>query len=270
MPMLEQKSAGETASVVAPESTSADRAIAMNTAEPKLEKNISQNSTAQEAISEKAAQEKQDEEVQEVQAPNITKKKTESTPIPVTRDKSTAAVSTQKPRANTQEKIVAGANATKAGGNEIVSLSKKKFAAKEQVATTTDDLTEGTLALSDKKLSKKKNNLRFSDKDAPVKNGITLEKFAPTNEFENIVTPSGGWSAFNKYIATSKKSIQTLKPQPIRVSFTVTADGTLENIMTNKTTCSACQEEAIRLIKNSGKWKSETGKAEQIDYLIKF
>jgi len=72
-------------------------------------------------------------------------------------------------------------------------------------------------------------------------------------------TYPGGSQAFNKYLSKNLKfpieAKKNKKNGVVTVTFTVNKDGSLENIAVNRGIGHGCDEEAIRLVKNSGKWE---------------
>jgi TonB family protein len=95
-------------------------------------------------------------------------------------------------------------------------------------------------------------------------------------------TYPGGVPAFNKYLSENLKFPEEATENKVTgivsLSFTVNKDGTIENIAVSRGIGHGCDEEAIRLIKDSGKWEpgkyedgtlERTGKAVEIIFLSK-
>ena len=56
----------------------------------------------------------------------------------------------------------------------------------------------------------------------------------------------------------------------MEVSFDVNPDGSLANLKVERSSCTTCNNEAIRIIKEGPKWKSKTGKKERARLTIQF
>ena len=71
--------------------------------------------------------------------------------------------------------------------------------------------------------------------------------------------PVNGWQGFNKYVSDSLKTIEQLGPTSVSaevlVSFNVNDNGEPVDINVKRSLCSACDAEAVRIIKNSTAWK---------------
>jgi protein TonB len=68
--------------------------------------------------------------------------------------------------------------------------------------------------------------------------------------------PPGGFTSFSNYLnQIIRKAALEAKVQGILfVSYVVTAEGKVENVEVIRSLCPACDEEALRLISNSGIW----------------
>ncbi len=72
--------------------------------------------------------------------------------------------------------------------------------------------------------------------------------------------PADGWEKYDTYLANNLKTPEELKIRPdasgeVEVSFEVNKNGEPVNIKVERSLCSSCDEEAIRLIKEGPKWK---------------
>lgn len=76
--------------------------------------------------------------------------------------------------------------------------------------------------------------------------------------------PAQGWANFDTYIAESLKEPDEVKEKnvsgSVELSFDVNKDGKVANIKVEKSLCSQCDEEAIRLLKEGPKWKKKKNK----------
>lgn len=84
------------------------------------------------------------------------------------------------------------------------------------------------------------------------------------------IEPVMGWKSLEKYIEQNKKKIASLKNITVLVSFVVNADGTISNVQANKTSCSACEKDAIDIIRGSGLWSNKKGKPQNSSYEIHY
>lgn len=91
--------------------------------------------------------------------------------------------------------------------------------------------------------------------------------------------PADGWKNYSKYVMNNLRSedlnekskigdIQTAKE--VELTFEVQPDGTIANVKVVRSTCSTCNQEAVRLIKEGPKWKSKTGKKETARFTVQF
>ncbi|MFT3844399.1 MAG: carboxypeptidase-like regulatory domain-containing protein [Lacibacter sp.] len=118
--------------------------------------------------------------------------------------------------------------------------------------------------------------------NAPTNNDF-LEKYKnrkskmeeEINETES--EPVDGWKNYNTYIANNVREPIKFKEQQtgitgknVVLSFDVQPDGNITNFKVEKSNCSSCNSEAIRLLKEGPKWKSKTGKTERTHYTVQF
>jgi len=85
----------------------------------------------------------------------------------------------------------------------------------------------------------------------------------PSPKFEEL-EPAEGWNSFNDYIASHLKEPEEAKEKTfsgdVELSFEVNQEGQPTNIKVEKSLCSTCDEEAIRLLKEGPKWKKKKDK----------
>ena len=76
--------------------------------------------------------------------------------------------------------------------------------------------------------------------------------------------PAEGWGNFNDYVAQNLVEPQELREKAIsgevELSFEVNKEGEAVNIRVEKSLCSKCDEEAVRLLKEGPKWKKKKKK----------
>jgi len=76
--------------------------------------------------------------------------------------------------------------------------------------------------------------------------------------------PADGWENYDTYLANNLKPPEDLKiPETqgeVAVSFEVNKNGEPVNLKVEKSLCSTCDKEAIRLIKEGPKWKRKARK----------
>ncbi len=97
-----------------------------------------------------------------------------------------------------------------------------------------------------------------------------------TEEDELYTEPVDGWNNYSKYVANNlrddnlKEERMANKIKEVEVSFDVRPDGTIANLKVERSNCSNCNTEAIRIIKDGPKWKSKTGKTERTRFTVLF
>lgn len=79
--------------------------------------------------------------------------------------------------------------------------------------------------------------------------------------------PADGWEKYDSYLANNLKAPEDFKPKQsnlnngvVEVSFEVNKNGEPANFKIEKSLCSSCDKEAIRLIKEGPKWKRKAKK----------
>ncbi len=115
---------------------------------------------------------------------------------------------------------------------------------------------------------------------------VFYDRYKKRKEKENTDTtdeimaiPVDGWSNYNIYVYNNMRddaqglqssTNKTQKPREVQLVFDVNPDGSLTNIKVERSTCRACNEEAIRLLKEGPKWKSISGKKESTRFTVRF
>ena len=111
--------------------------------------------------------------------------------------------------------------------------------------------------------------LRNKNRESVMKNEIT--------EMES--EPADGWNNYSKYVVNNlrmedinekRKFGEPRTGNEVEVSFDVNPDGSIANIKVERSTCSTCNQEAIRIVKEGPKWKSKTGKKERARFTVQF
>lgn len=88
--------------------------------------------------------------------------------------------------------------------------------------------------------------------------------------------PADGWKKYSTYIVNNLREAdlnlkkQSTEKKEVEVSFDVNPDGSLANLKVERSSCTTCNNEAIRIIKEGPKWKSKTGKKERARLTIQF
>lgn len=84
-----------------------------------------------------------------------------------------------------------------------------------------------------------------------------------------IGIPEIGWKAYSDYLQKNNK-LYTDGTKTVMLGFKILADGTPTDVKVVKSEGKAMDEEAIRLLKDGGKWKLPTGRITQTSISIKF
>jgi len=87
--------------------------------------------------------------------------------------------------------------------------------------------------------------------------------------------PVDGWEKYDSYLANNIDVPDDFKPQEklnntVEVSFEVDKNGEPVNIKVEKSLCSSCDKEAVRLLKDGPKWKSNASRKGRTTVTIKF
>lgn len=86
----------------------------------------------------------------------------------------------------------------------------------------------------------------------------SMDKKGIREEEEALAAPVDGWGNYDIYLSNNKRlpsENNNITGGFVEVSFTVNKAGFLYNFNIEKSTCTACNREAIRLIKEGPKWK---------------
>ena len=80
--------------------------------------------------------------------------------------------------------------------------------------------------------------------------------------------PAEGWTNFDQYVVSNLKEPEEIKKKPlsgdVELSFDVKKDGQPTNIKVEKSLCSTCDQEAVRLLKEGPKWNYRNDKKGRI------
>ena len=101
------------------------------------------------------------------------------------------------------------------------------------------------------------------------------EKPAATIYETESLEPEYGFNSYTLYVANNLRRTEGLEPtknknREVEVSFDVLPDGSLANFKIERSDCSRCNLEAIRLLKEGPRWKSDSGKTTRTRYTVRF
>lgn len=91
--------------------------------------------------------------------------------------------------------------------------------------------------------------------------------------------PADGWDKYSTYVLNNLRTPDIKDKErysnadaskEVELSFDVNPDGSIANVKVERSNCSNCNKEAIRLIKEGPKWKSKTGKKERARFTVQF
>jgi hypothetical protein len=91
--------------------------------------------------------------------------------------------------------------------------------------------------------------------------------------------PADGWDKYSTYVLNNlrtpdindkRRFKESQLQKEVELSFDVNPDGSIANVKVERSNCSTCNTEAIRLIKEGPKWKSKTGKKERARFTVQF
>ncbi|HLP39406.1 energy transducer TonB [Lacibacter sp.] len=91
--------------------------------------------------------------------------------------------------------------------------------------------------------------------------------------------PADGWDKYSTYVLNNlrtpdindkRRFNETQLQKEVELSFDVNPDGSIANVKVERSNCSTCNTEAIRIIKEGPKWKSKTGKKERARFTVQF
>ncbi|MEO6405003.1 MAG: carboxypeptidase-like regulatory domain-containing protein [Ferruginibacter sp.] len=125
--------------------------------------------------------------------------------------------------------------------NNMIVLNKKEGLYEEVIVTSAFGVKRSARSTTAKKNSRQETTRE-------------IQRITVTN-----ATPVGGWQQFNKYVADSMRTIQQINGEiagaEIRMSFSVNEKGEPVNITIKRSSCQACDKEAIRIIQNGPAWQ---------------
>ena len=88
------------------------------------------------------------------------------------------------------------------------------------------------------------------------------------------VEPADGWSNYDAYLSNnvipSSSILEKNIHGEVEVTFDVQSNGTVSNVNIAKSLCAACDEEALRVIKEGPQWKVKKGKKDKGKIKVKF
>lgn len=88
------------------------------------------------------------------------------------------------------------------------------------------------------------------------------------------VEPADGWSSYDAYLTNnvipSSSILEKNIHGEVEVTFDVQSNGTVSNVNIAKSLCAACDEEALRVIKEGPQWKVKKGKKDKGKVKVKF
>ncbi|MFY7839162.1 MAG: carboxypeptidase-like regulatory domain-containing protein [Lacibacter sp.] len=98
------------------------------------------------------------------------------------------------------------------------------------------------------------------------------------NEMES--EPLDGWDNYSTYVLNNTRNSRftddkvrlqdKTSVKEVEVSFDVLPDGNIANFKVERSNCTTCNNEAIRVLKDGPKWKSKSGKTERTRFTVQF
>lgn len=91
--------------------------------------------------------------------------------------------------------------------------------------------------------------------------------------------PADGWDKYSTYVLNNlrmpginekRRLRETELQKEVELSFDVNPDGSIANVKVERSNCSTCNSEAIRVVKEGPKWKSKSGKKERARFTVQF
>ncbi|WOK06820.1 hypothetical protein RT717_27515 [Imperialibacter roseus] len=74
-----------------------------------------------------------------------------------------------------------------------------------------------------------------------------------------LAAPVSGMDVFRKFVSDSQQKTADMVAGEVQLTFSLTSQGAPQNITVSKSLCESCDQEAIRLLQNSGPWKYNDG-----------
>ena len=147
-----------------------------------------------------------------------------------------------------------------------VGYAAKKFTLQNTVAQNKIVLQQDNADLNEVVMAKRKT----ADKKELKK---TTEN-ADQEEDEDGAEPSGGWAEYNNYLNNNLVFPNEAKQKNIHgeveVFIKLKSNGDISKVKVDKTLCSECDAEAIRLVKEGPKWEVKKNKAANAKVKVKF
>lgn len=84
--------------------------------------------------------------------------------------------------------------------------------------------------------------------------GVARSVSAAENAPVELAAPDMGWEAFNKHVRNNQRKSADMSRGQVGLLFTLDGEGNPAQIEVVKSLCDPCDQEAIRLLTNSGKW----------------
>jgi TonB family protein len=117
-------------------------------------------------------------------------------------------------------------------------------------------------------------NKTVPDKVLSVQKPDTSRSRMANIKFEEL-EPADGWSNYSTYLANNINVPADVKTKEsaqgqVQVSFEVNPQGNPVNIKVEKSLCSKCDEEAVRVVKQGPKWKKKSKNAKRITIAVPF
>ena len=114
--------------------------------------------------------------------------------------------------------------------------------------------------------------------DQRVVSSLRLDSASRSRDIKSVITepePAVGWVLYNSYIANNLNIPEDYKAGKtesalVQLSFEVDKNGEPTNFRVEKSLCSSCDKEAIRLIKAGPKWKRNANKKGRTTVTINF
>jgi hypothetical protein len=144
-------------------------------------------------------------------------------------------------------------------GNRMATTSSRELAEegrKEKAGTGGDSLTGLVIVMKPLPDSTPVAVVGFN-----ARTKVAARKEAHFEELE----PAEGWASFNQYLALNLREPSGWKEQEprgiVELSFDINPSGEPVNIRVERSLCSSCDQEAVRLLKQGPKWKKASRKA---------
>lgn len=117
------------------------------------------------------------------------------------------------------------------------------------VSVAADDMAEKSAA-EERSASQKKTEADYRSQLKAT--GAVSRSVGPANP--QLASPDMGWEAFEKYIRNNQQREKEIVRGIVSLSFVIDETGSPSNIEVITSLCEPCDNEAVRLLKNSGRW----------------